>query len=140
MMGITVDLSGLRRTRWHEFGLRVLLGGLITVATGFIAHRYGPVLGGLFLAFPAIFPASATLVEKHEKEKKQRAHGSGTIRGRESAAMDAFGAALGSIGLMGFALVAWRLLTVCNPLVALVMATAAWLIVSGLLWRVRRTL
>ena len=26
----------------------------------------------LFLAFPAIFPASATLIEKHEKEKKER--------------------------------------------------------------------
>ena len=138
MMGISIDLSGLRRTQWHEFGLRVLLGGLVTVATGFIAHRYGPVIGGLFLAFPAIFPASATLVEKHEKEKKQRAHGSGTIRGRESAALDAFGAALGSIGLMGFALVAWRLLTVRNPSVALVTATATWLIISGLLWRIRR--
>jgi hypothetical protein len=140
MMGITVDLSGLRRTRWHEFGLRVLLAGLVTVATGFIAHRYGPVIGGLFLAFPAIFPASATLVEKHEKEKKRRAHGSGTIRGRESAALDALGAALGSVGLMGFALVAWRLLTVCNPLVALITAVAVWLIVSWLLWRVRRVI
>jgi hypothetical protein len=30
----------------------------------------GPRVGGLFLAFPAIFPASATLVEKHEKQKK----------------------------------------------------------------------
>jgi len=34
-------------------------------------------IGGLFLAFPAILPASATLIERHEKEKKEslRLHG-----------------------------------------------------------------
>ena len=35
------------------------------------AKRYGPGVAGLFLAFPAIFPAGATLIEKHEKEKKR---------------------------------------------------------------------
>ena len=43
------------------------------MATGIIAKKFGPGMGGLFLAFPAIFPARATLVEKHEKEKKQQA-------------------------------------------------------------------
>jgi hypothetical protein len=52
---------------------RFVFGGLITVATGIIAKKFGPGMGGLFLAFPAIFPASATLVEKHEKEEKQQA-------------------------------------------------------------------
>jgi hypothetical protein len=36
----------------------------MTAIPGWIASKYGPVVGGLFLAFPAIFPASATLVEK----------------------------------------------------------------------------
>ena len=31
---------------------------------GMIAKRYGAEIGGLFLAFPAIFPASASLIEK----------------------------------------------------------------------------
>jgi hypothetical protein len=31
---------------------------------------FGPSIGGLFLAFPAL-PASATLIEKHEKHKKE---------------------------------------------------------------------
>ena len=35
-------------------------GGLITAVAGVIAQRFGPIIGGLFLAFPAIFPASAT--------------------------------------------------------------------------------
>jgi hypothetical protein len=42
-----------------------LLGGVVTVVAGLLAKHYGPVFGGLFLAFPAIFPASATLVDKH---------------------------------------------------------------------------
>jgi len=37
----------------------------MTVIAGLIAFRFGPVVGGLFLAFPAIFPASATLIERH---------------------------------------------------------------------------
>jgi hypothetical protein len=72
------------------------------------------------------------LVEKHQKEKQRRAHGSRTIRVRESAALDA----LGSVGLMGFALVERRLL--CNPLGALMTAAPVWLIVWSLLWRVHR--
>jgi hypothetical protein len=72
-MTIRIDLSGLRETRWHEYAIRFVFGGLITSATGLIAHLYGPQTAGLFLAFPAIFPATATLVEKHEAQKKNRA-------------------------------------------------------------------
>jgi hypothetical protein len=67
-MMIRIDLAGLRRTKWHDYAIRSLFGGLITAAAGLIAQRWGPGIGGLFLAFPAIFPASATLVEKHEKQ------------------------------------------------------------------------
>src|SRR5882724_1592594 len=72
-MKILVDLSALRRTHWREHLIRFLLGGLVTVITGVIAKVFGPEVGGLFLAFPAIFPASATLLDKHEREKKQKA-------------------------------------------------------------------
>ena len=37
-----------------------------------IAPKWGPGIGGLFLAFPAIFPASDTLIEKHERRRKQK--------------------------------------------------------------------
>jgi hypothetical protein len=57
------------------------------------------------LAFPAILPASATLVEKHEREKKQAAGILQMIRGRQAAALEARGAAMGSIGLAVFAFV-----------------------------------
>jgi len=133
-MSISIDLSGLRKTGWGEYTLRFVFGGLITVATGIIAHAYGPATGGLFLAFPAIFPAAVTLVEKHEREKKQRAGKQGSIRGREAAALDAEGAAIGSVGLIGFAMVAWLLLADYDPAVVLFGATGMWLAISGLGW------
>ena len=57
-MQIEFDFWVLRRTRWYEYALRFLFGGGVTVAAGLIAKQYGPVFGGLFLAFPAVFPAS----------------------------------------------------------------------------------
>lgn len=51
--------------------------------------------GSLLLAFPAIFPASVTLVEKHETEHK-RSHGLyGVKRGRRCAALDCDGCCSG---------------------------------------------
>ena len=137
-MTIRIDLAGLRRTKWYEYAIRFLFGGMITAAAGFIAHRWGPATGGLFLAFPAIFPASATLVEKHEKEKKKRAGLHGVVRGREAAALDAAGAALGCVGLVGFALVVWQLQVPYEPWVVLGGASLLWLGVSGLCWRYLR--
>ena len=66
-VNIRVKLSTLRETRWHEYLVRFVLGGLATVGTGAIASLFGPETGGLFLAFPAIFCASATLIEKHAR-------------------------------------------------------------------------
>src|SRR5207248_892486 len=83
---------------WHEYAIRFVLGGLATVGTGAIASLFGPQTGGLFLAFPAIFCASATLIEKLERERKERAGVRGARRGKEAAALDAAGAALGSLG------------------------------------------
>jgi Protein of unknown function (DUF3147) len=65
LMIIQFKPSTLRQTRWYEYLIRFGLGGAMTVVAGLIAARFGPVIGGLFLAFPAIFPASATLIEKH---------------------------------------------------------------------------
>jgi len=137
-MRIKIDPSALRKTRWYEFGVRFLSGGLITAATGMIAKDFGPVIGGLFLAFPAIFPASATLIEKHEKQKKERAGIYGSIRGRRAAAVDAAGAAMGSIGLLAFAFLVKRFLPSQSPWLVLTGATGAWLVVSLLLWQIRK--
>ncbi len=137
-MGVSADFSALRKTKWYEYAVRFVLGGSVTVIAGLLAKQYGPVFGGLFLAFPAIFPASATLVEKHEREKKERAGITNTVRGREAAALDAAGAAIGSIGLACFALVMWKLLPAWNVSAVFAAAIAAWLSVSYSLWWVRK--
>ena len=137
-MGITIDLSALTRTRWYEYALRFFFWRVVTMATGLIAKHYGPVFGGLFLAFPAIFPASATLIEKHETERRQRAGIVGTARGRKAAALDARGAAVGSLGLVVFGLLMWQLLRYWNSVSALVTALAVWFTVAVLVWRLSR--
>ncbi|HXM11379.1 MAG: DUF3147 family protein [Candidatus Sulfotelmatobacter sp.] len=107
-MRIRVDLSALRQTKWHDYAVRFLFGGFITALAGIIAKKFGPGIGGLFLAFPAIFPASATLIEKHEKEKKKSLGLDGSARGRSAAGVDAAGSSMGSLGLFVFALVVWQ--------------------------------
>jgi hypothetical protein len=135
---VSLDFSAFGRTRWYEYAVRFVFGGAITVVSGLLAKHYGPAFGGLFMAFPAIFPASATLVEKHEKEKKQRAGIFHTNRGRQAAALDAAGAAMGTIGLAVFAFIVWKLLPIWHPAVVLLCATGGWLVTSFVLWRIRR--
>lgn len=134
-MLVRIEFAALRQTRWYEYALRFVFGGAITLATGLVAKRYGPVLAGLFLAFPAIFPASATLLQKHQTEKKARAGITDPERGRKAAALEARGAAMGSIGLAAFGLVAWQLLDAWNAVLCLAAALASWLLVAILLWR-----
>ena len=98
-MLVRVSASALKNGRWHEYFIRFALGGAVTVLTGWIANRFGPSIGGLFLAVPAIFCASATLIEKHEMRRKSEAGMDGRRRGQQAAALDATGAALGSFGL-----------------------------------------
>jgi len=111
--------EGLRKARPWEYVVRFLFGGVVTAATGAIAHGWGPAIGGLFLAFPAILPASLTLVEEHD--------------GRAEAADDARGACLGSIGLAAFALLTWGAAgwPAAGVLAA---ATLVWLVVSTAAW------
>lgn len=137
-MLIKVDISSLRQTTWHEYAVRFLFGGFITAVAGIIAKEWGPAVGGLFLAFPAIFPASATLIEKHTKEKLEQKGFSGAARGRKAAALDAAGSAIGSTGLLIFAFLVWRLLQNHSAGLVLILATVAWLVVSVLLWIVRK--
>jgi len=133
-----VKISASASTAWHEYAIRFLFGGVITAIAGIIARQFGPGIGGLFLAFPAIFPASVTLVEKHEKEKKEKAGFPAGSRGRKAAAVEAAGTVLGTIGLMAFALSVWRLLPSHPAWLVLAVSTLAWLVLSALLWVVRK--
>lgn len=131
-------LSALKSTRPHEYLVRFAFGGAATVLAGIIAKHYGAGLGGLFLAFPAIFPCSATLVESHEKERKRRIGHDGTNRGRTAASLDAAGAALGAFGLVAFAALLWYWLPRHNAALVIAAATFVWIAVSVALWHLRR--
>jgi Protein of unknown function (DUF3147) len=136
-MIVHVKSAALHQARWYEYLIRFVLGGAMTVVAGLIASRFGPVVGGLFLAFPAIFPASATLVEKHVRERKERSGMRGSKRGKDAAALDAAGAALGSFGLVGFAATVWLMVETSSAW-ALSAGTLAWFALSLSAWMLRR--
>src|SRR5712672_1047865 len=139
-MKVHADFSALRRTKWYEYAIRFLFGGIVTAITGLIAKKLGPEVGGIFLAFPAIFPATATLLEKHEKQKKQRKGLNGAKRGRLVAGVDAAGAAMGAGGLLIFALIVWKLLPGRSGSTVLAAATLAWVVVAISICAVEETI
>jgi hypothetical protein len=136
LMSVSLKLASLTQSHWSEYAIRFVLGGIMTAIAGWIASEYGPLVGGLFLAFPAIFPASATLVEKHEREKKEKAGLHGKRRGKEAAALEAAGSVMGSAGLMAFGTCVWLL--GAHPFIALATASIAWVAVSVGLWACRK--
>jgi hypothetical protein len=91
----------------------------------------------LFLALPAIFCASATLIEKHEIRRKREAGLVGRRRGQQAAALDAAGAALGSVGMLAFA-ITFSFLVVRNAAAAFVASLAVWSVVSVTAWWIRQ--
>jgi hypothetical protein len=134
---VRISFSTLREGRPYEYLIRFALGGAATVVTGLISSRYGASIGGLFLALPAIFCASATLIEKHEIRRKKKAGLNGRRRGQEAAALDAAGAALGALGMLAFALVFFMVVE-ASISAAFVTASIAWLVVSMAAWWMRR--
>jgi hypothetical protein len=137
MTPIRFSPSSLREGRWYEYVIRFVLGGAATAFAGLISSQFGASVGGLFLALPAIFCASATLIESHEERRKRKAGLSGKRRGQEAAALDSAGAALGAIGLLAFAAV-FSLVVKSSVIAAFAGALLAWVIVSVAAWYTRR--
>lgn len=133
-MKLQFNLNALGRSKWHEYAVRFAFGAAVTVFAGLVAKRYGPEIGGLFLAFPAIFPATATLLEKHQKQKEPN-----PLRARQVAGIDAAGASMGSIGLMVFAIIVWQGLPRYCFIAVLATASIAWLLVAVAVWWIRKT-
>src|SRR5207253_9784907 len=137
MIPIRFSRSSLKEGRWYEYLIRFALGGAATVFTGLVSSRYGAFFSGIFLALPAIFCASATLIETHEIRRKREAGLAGERRGQMAAAVDAAGAALGAIGMLAFAIV-FSLTAETSIAAAFMGASVAWLAVSVAAWYVRR--
>jgi hypothetical protein len=139
--------KALKYIRPREVAVRFVFGGAVSVLAFLIAQHWGPVAGGLFLAFPAIFPASASLVEKHHREhiagriQKDPALSKSLnpkLQGRLAAGVDAAGTALGCLGLAAFALTVWIELPRRHALVVLVEALTAWMVMAYCGWLLER--
>jgi len=135
-MQIGLSTSPLANSRWYEYVIRFVLGGAVTVFTGMISSEFGAAVGGLFLALPAIFCASATLIERHEIRRKREAGGEGARRGRGAAALDATGAALGSVAMIAFAVVL-LVTTSWGAAAAFACASLAWVVIAVAMWVLR---
>lgn len=133
-MIVKVDWTGAKETTAREYVIRFVFGGSITAAAGLIGKAWGPVVAGLFLAFPAIFPASLTLVERHERERKAQKGLRGAHRAITAAADYAMGTALGSLALLSFAVACWKLLPKLPTAVVLAGGTLLWAAAAGLAW------
>ena len=122
----------------QEHLVRFGFGGACTVVAWLIARRFGPVVGGLFLALPAIFPAGASLIAKREEEKKRQIGSDGRARGEIAAGVDAEGASLGALGLAGFGGVVWKWLPQGSAVVVVGVACAVWILIAAALFGLYR--
>lgn len=139
VLKIKIDTSAPRRSKWYEYLIRFVFGGAVTAIAGIIANFFGPEIGGLFLAFPAILPATATLIGKQQKQKKEQHGEPGTLRAREIAGVDAAGAAMGSMGLLVFAIIVWIWIKY-SVVTTLCVATFAWFLTAVLTWKAHDTI
>lgn len=114
-----VDLGSLRGVRPKDYAVRFAFGAAVSAAAGVVAVVWGDRLGGLFLAFPAILPATLTLLQKEQ--------------GRREAVSDVRGSALGAAGMLGFAVSATLLLRQLGGW-ALVVAVGCWTGLSLMLY------
>lgn len=139
-MRVRLYFQSLKATTPAEYATRFLYGGTVTLLASLVDRKWGPVVGGLFLAFPGIFPPSASLVEKHKIQREAAQGKRGILSARGEASVEATGASMGALGLAAFAGVLWWRLPQHGAAGSLALALLAWLVVSGLCWRVRERL
>ncbi|MDQ6919071.1 MAG: DUF3147 family protein [Candidatus Dormibacteraeota bacterium] len=113
---VGVQPAKLKEVKPAELAVRFAFGAGIAILAGLVGMRFGPRLGGLFLAFPAVLPASLTLLERKD--------------GRDKADVDALGAILGSCGLLAFAIAMVIALPRLPALVPVAAGAVAWVLTS----------
>jgi hypothetical protein len=111
-----IAAGALREAKPKHFVIRFAFGAAISLVAGLVSLAFGARAGGVFLAFPAILPATLTLIERR-----------GT---KEDVEEDDEGAVLGSVGMVAFAVVAVVTLSRLTSAVALLCASLAWLLCS----------
>lgn len=118
-----LDLGELRHVQGSSLALRFAFGAAISVVAGLGGMSLGHVVGGMLLAFPAIAPATLTLIERDQ--------------GNAAAVHDVGGAVFGGVGLVGFAFVGTELFGTIPAPGVLLACLGAWTVVSVFLYVLR---
>ena len=114
------DSGAIAKPKPSAYVTRFAFGAGISLAAGLIGMFFGPVVGGIFLGFPAILPASLTLIEKKA--------------GRQQAAIDSEGAILGALATVVCAVMVVITATKIGVAAALVLALLVWVVVAVALY------
>jgi uncharacterized membrane protein (GlpM family) len=122
MSSVRLRPSKIREVEPGDLIIRFGFGAAVSVVAGVVSLVAGPKAGGLFLAFPAILPATLTLVQKQQSKRE--------------AIEDDEGAVLGAVALLAFAGAARALLPDDSGPVALAGASVAWLVAAVALYAV----
>lgn len=107
-----------------DYVLRFAFGAAIALVAGLLGMWLGPKFGGVFLGFPAILPASLTLIEKKD--------------GREQAAIDSEGAVLGAIAFVVYAVAVTLFVMRWGVAPTVVIALIVWTVVAIALYAIAR--
>jgi hypothetical protein len=103
-----------------DYAVRFAFGAAISLAAGLVGLKFGARAGGVFLGFPAILPASLTLIQKRA--------------GKTEAAIDSEGAVLGAVALVAFATFIFVVVGHLGVAATLVLALALWLVIATALY------
>ncbi len=115
-----IHFSAIRHLPLRDLVIRFVFGAAISVVAGVISLVAGSEPGGLLLAFPAILPATLTLVEKEENERNAEDLDVGSI--------------LGAVALGVFAVVIWQMVGHSSAPFVLALATLSWLVAAVVLY------
>jgi Protein of unknown function (DUF3147) len=115
-----VDPKQVGRRKPSDYVTRFAFGAGIALVAGIVGMVFGPVVGGVLLGFPAILPASLTLIEKKE--------------GKEEASIDSIGAVLGAAAMVGFAAAVSASAVRWGVVPALGAGLLVWLVVAASLY------
>lgn len=111
-----VEPEKVKGQRFSAYALRFAFGCGIALVSGLVGMFFGPKVGGVLLGFPAVLPASLTLVQKKE--------------GKDQASVDSIGAVLGATAMTMFAVLVSLTVKSFGPLPSIGVALIVWLVVA----------
>ena len=109
-----LDLEKFVEVDLGDLLIRFAFGFAVSVVAAIVVKAMGAAVGGMLLAFPAILPATTTLLERRQ--------------GLAQATADVRGATVGAIAMVAFAVIAWQLMGRAGPTAALAAASGGWVV------------